>query len=110
MFVRRRTLCAAPLSAVRYSAWCGMRRVWLCKRGRRPAAAVAAATAEVAAASLIRRRWRPAPWWCRPQDEEAKRPHIIVDRLYVHLSAHRRRRVRRPGVRDGDTPETSAGL
>lgn len=88
-------------------ARCCARRVRraLGKRGRR---SVAAAAAEVAA-SLVRRRWRPAPW-CRPQDEEAKRPHIIVDRLYVHLSAHRCRRVRRPRVRDGDTQETSPRL
>lgn len=101
----RRRMHAAP--GVRYDPRCGLRRIRLGKRGRRPVTA-AAATAEVAA-SLVRRRWRPAPW-CRPQDEEAKRPHIIVDRLYVHLSAHRCRRVRRPRVRDGDTQKTSTGL
>lgn len=101
----RRRMYAAP--RVRYGPRSGARRVRLGKRGRRPVTA-AAATAEVAA-SLVRRRWRPAPW-CRPQDEEAKRPHIIVDRLYVHLSAHRCRRVRRPRVRDGDTQETSTRL
>lgn len=79
------------------------------KRGRRPVACTAAAVTAEVVASLVRRRWRPAPW-CRPQDEEAKRPHIIVDRLYVHLSAHRCRRVRRPRVRDGDTQETSTRL
>lgn len=109
MLDRRRTMYAA-LGVQRYRYRRGVRRVHrldIGKRGRRPVTA-AAAIAEVAA-SLVRRRWRPAPW-CRPQDEEAKRPHIIVDRLYVHLSAHRCRRVRRPRVRDGDTQETSTRL
>lgn len=108
MWVRRR-MCVAP------GTWCGDRGgVWRARasgnRGRRRSVAcvATAAVAEVAA-SLVRRRWRPAPW-CRPQDEEAKRPHIIVDRMHVHLSAHRCRRVRRPRVRDGDTQKTGIRL
>lgn len=118
-WVRRKTVRAAMLDRRRTCAAIYMTRFFVhrrvrrhrpCKRGRRPAGtAAAAATAAEVAASLVRRRWRPAPW-CRPQDEEAKRPHIIVDRLYVHLSAHRCRRVRRTGVRDRDTEKTSTRL